>query len=123
MSRHRMRALTGHAGARGRSRMRKPALIALALAACAAPAARAGTPPPIGGLQLDWSTYTRKAQGSDNWPTTWAADGSVYTSYGDGDGFGGVRQSLGFARLSGDSARTVRGVDLPAGPLRSGKTY
>src|SRR3954447_10686892 len=111
MNGRRMRAFPATPVPPGRSRMRKPALIALALAACAAPAARAGTAPPIGGLQLDWSTYTRKAQGSDNWPTTWAADGSVYTSYGDGGGFGGARQSLGFARLSGDSARTVRGVD------------
>ena len=41
----------------------------------------------------------RKAPGSDNWPTTWASDGSVYAAWGDGGGFGNARVSLGFARL------------------------
>lgn len=71
-------------------------------------------------MDLDWSTYRRDAQGSDNWPTTWAADGDVYTSWGDGGGFGRDANdrayvSLGFARLRGDSARTVRGANLVGG--------
>jgi hypothetical protein len=56
-------------------------------------------------MDLDWSTYRHEAQGSDNWPTTWAADGNVYTSWGDGGGFGGSntlsRVSLGIARTEG----------------------
>ena len=48
----------------------------------------------------------RKAQGSDLWPLTWAADGSLYGAWGDGGGFDGDsnnvgRVSLGFARISG----------------------
>jgi CubicO group peptidase (beta-lactamase class C family) len=54
-----------------------------------------------------WSpadTVLRKAQGSDNWPITWADDGRLYTAYGDGLGFEpGVdkRLSLGFAKVTG----------------------
>ena len=107
--------------------MRTSALTALALAALAACPARADGPYPsrglITGLTFDWASFRQLAKGSDNWATTWAADGSVYTSYGDGDGFGDKRQSLGFARLTGSSAGTVRGANLPSGPLRSGKTY
>jgi len=29
----------------------------------------------------------RRAEGSDNWPITWADDGNLYTAYGDGWGF------------------------------------
>ena len=109
--------------------MRTPALSVLALAALAVSSARAGTGAPypmssaVSGMSLDWSTYTRLAAGSDNWPTTWAGDGSLYASFGDGPGFAGGRRSLGFARLAGSSARTVKGTDLPVGPLRSGKSY
>jgi hypothetical protein len=46
------------------------------------------------------------APGSDLWPVTWGADGNIYTSWGDGGGFGGTnsdgRVSLGFARISGN---------------------
>ncbi len=48
----------------------------------------------------------RGALGSDNFPTTWAADGPLYTSWGDGGGFGGSndhgRVGLGVARIEGD---------------------
>jgi len=53
----------------------------------------------------DPSTVCRKAPGSDNWPTTWASDGHLYTCWGDGGGFGGTnnegRVSLGVARIEG----------------------
>jgi hypothetical protein len=64
----------------------------------------------IAGINWDFSTLLshRKAIGSDIWPTTWAADDSVYTAWGDGGGFDGTerskmtgRSSLGFARISG----------------------
>ena len=99
--------------------MRRLLLATTGLAALAASPARgdAGLIRPI-----DWSTYTQLARGADNWATTWAADGSLYAGFGDGNGFQGQRQSLGFARLTGSSAQTVRGSDLPAG-ARSGKTY
>ena len=56
---------------------------------------------------MDWApkeNIIRKAQGSDNWPLTWADDDSLFTAYGDGNGFEpGVPEklSLGFAKVSG----------------------
>ena len=59
----------------------------------------------IKGITWDFSGLIRLAPGSDLWPTTWAADGNVYASWGDGGGFGGTndsgRVSLGFARIEG----------------------
>ena len=46
----------------------------------------------------------RKAEGSDNWPMTWADDGNQYTAYGDGWGFKpgtGKKLSLGLAEIVG----------------------
>ncbi len=40
--------------------------------------------------EIEWSpaeTVVRKAEGSDNWPITWADDDNLYTAYGDGWGF------------------------------------
>ena len=59
----------------------------------------------IKGVAFDWSTHIRLAEGSDNWPITWADDDHQYTSWGDGGGFGGTNQdgrvSLGVARIEG----------------------
>src|SRR5690242_2613376 len=76
----------------------------------------------ITSFSLDWNSLRRLAPGSDNWATTWADDGLLYGTWGDGDGFGGARVSLGFARLSGASARTIRGTNLP-GKAPDGKSY
>src|SRR5690349_11148792 len=103
--------------------MRSLALAGVGLVARAASPAPADAGPPITGLTLDWSTYRQLARGSDNWATTWAADGSLYTSYGDGNGFQGGRRSLGFARLTGGSAQAVQGSDLPGPPVPAGKSY
>jgi CubicO group peptidase (beta-lactamase class C family) len=49
----------------------------------------------------------RKAQGSDNWPMTWADDDNLYTAYGDGWGFEPrveKKLSLGFAKIAGSAA-------------------
>src|SRR3989440_7265781 len=97
-------------------------LLLATVALLAASPARADAGPPITGLTLDWSTYRQLARGSDNWATTWAADGSLYAGFGDGNGFQGQRQSLGFARLTGGSAQAVQGTDLPGTPA-AGKTY
>jgi len=54
------------------------------------------------------------APGSDNWPVTWADDGDLYTSYGDGNGFAPFTEqklSQGFARVSG-GGRTFRGENI-----------
>ena len=76
----------------------------------------------ITSFNLDWNSLQRKAPGSDNWAATWASDGLIYTTWGDGGGFGNVRVSLGFARLSGASARTINGTNLP-GNAPKGKSY
>lgn len=70
----------------------------------------AGVPPypqsqVIERVTWDFTNLVRLAPGSDLWPFTWAADDNLYTSWGDGGGFGGTnndgRVSLGFARVSG----------------------
>src|SRR3954447_3823994 len=112
---------SGRRRSRGENQMRAP-LPGILLALLAASPARADAAPPITGLTLDWSTFRQLARGSDNWATTWAADGSLYAGFGDGNGFQGGRQSLGFARLTGGSAQAVQGTDLPGTPA-AGKTY
>lgn len=52
----------------------------------------------------------RAAEGSDNFPMTWADDGHLYTAYGDGFGFEPFRSrklSLGFARVVGSATDYV----------------
>jgi hypothetical protein len=62
--------------------------------------------PVIADMILDWSTHERHALGSDNWQTTWANDGYLYSAWGDGGGVGAVgnagRVGLGYARIEGD---------------------
>ncbi len=46
----------------------------------------------------------RLADGSDNWPATWADDGDIYIAYGDGWGFKpktDIKLSLGLAKVHG----------------------
>lgn len=55
-------------------------------------------------------TVVRAAQGSDNFPLTWADDGNLYTAYGDGFGFEPLlttKLSLGFAHISGGPTNFV----------------
>lgn len=62
--------------------------------------------PVIAGLELDWSTHRREAQGSDNFQLTWADDNQLYGAWGDGSGFGAIkdswREGLGFSRIEGN---------------------
>jgi len=57
---------------------------------------------------VEWApagTIVRQANGSDNWPITWADDDNLYTAYGDGWGFEPKTEkklSLGFAKIVGD---------------------
>lgn len=57
------------------------------------------------GTDFNFGTHDQAAGGSDIWPTTWGPDNNIYTSWGDGGGFGGSnsdgRVSLGFARIEG----------------------
>jgi len=64
----------------------------------------------IEGITFDMSTHRQEALGSDQFGTTWAADGALYTAWGDGVGFGAAdyteqsgpfRASLGVSRLDG----------------------
>jgi len=51
------------------------------------------------------NTVIRLADGSDNWPCTWAEDDNMYTAYGDGWGFEPmtkIKLSLGLARVEGN---------------------
>lgn len=67
---------------------------------------------------LSWapaSQVLRLAEGSDNWPITWADDGHQYTAYGDGWGFEpkvDKKLSMGFARIEGDPWDAVRGINI-----------
>ena len=56
---------------------------------------------------VNWApdeTIIRRAEGSDNWPITWADDDNQYTAYGDGWGFEPKTKkklSLGIAKITG----------------------
>jgi len=73
----------------------------------AVPVSEAPCPPSSVIVGLDWapaSSVVRQAEGSDNWPLTWADDDALYTAYGDGWGFEPrvpQKLSLGFAKVSG----------------------
>ena len=60
----------------------------------------------IKGIELDWSSHQRGAEGSGDWGITWADDDHQYTAWGNGGGFGDVgpedKVFLGFARIEGD---------------------
>jgi len=87
--------------------------------------------PVIAGITWDFDRLVRLAPGSDLWPVTWADDGHLYTSWGDGGGFGGTnsqgRVSLGFARIEG-APSSFKGVNVWGGhrgshkPTFKGKT-
>ena len=90
-----------------------PALSAMAfgVANTPGPAAEAGQTSPyppspvIAGIVFDRDTWVKAAPGSDQFGTTWAADGNLYLAWGDGGGFEGTnsvgRASLGVGRIDG----------------------
>jgi CubicO group peptidase (beta-lactamase class C family) len=98
----------------------------------------AGAPYPASEVirKIEWSpvdAVIRRAEGSDNWPITWADDDNLYTAYGDGWGFEpkvDKKLSLGFAKIAGGpedfagvNIRTETGErrgDGHAGPKASG---
>ena len=65
-----------------------------------------------------WDTYTNAALGSDLWPVTWGPDDHLYTSWGDGGGFGGGdhdgRVAMGIARIEG-TPENWRGINVNGG--------
>ncbi|MHC4229110.1 MAG: serine hydrolase, partial [Planctomycetota bacterium] len=68
---------------------------------------RAPYPPSPVIKGIEWApveTIIRRASGSDNWPTTWADDGNLYSAYGDGWGFEPKTKkklSLGIVKIVG----------------------
>lgn len=80
---------------------------------------RAPYPPSAVIGDVQWApaeAIVRKAQGSDNWPMTWADDDNLFTAYGDGWGFEPrveKKLSLGFARIAGSAG------DFAAANVRS----
>ncbi|MEM7132311.1 MAG: hypothetical protein AAF702_38770 [Chloroflexota bacterium] len=81
--------------------------------------------------QITWDevdSIVRAASGSDNWPLTWASDGDLYTTYGDGNGFEpqiDTKLSLGFAKVTGGPEDfvgiNIRSEDEQFGGGASGK--
>ena len=60
------------------------------------------------------ATVIRIAKGGDNWPLSWAADGHLYTTYGDGYGFEpkvSEKLGLGFARVEG-TPPYIKGINI-----------
>ena len=72
----------------------------------------------IKGIHWQIEKITRLAPGSDIWTTTWAANDHLYTSWGDGGGFGGDnfkgRVSMGVARIEG-GPRDLRAFNVWGG--------
>jgi len=102
-----------------------PLVCGLSIAGCSqqsyAPADRPySASPVIKHVSWDFDGLIRKAPGSDLWPVTWASDGNLYLSWGDGGGFGGTnsdgRTSLGFARIEG-TPEDFRAVNVWGGKI------
>lgn len=86
----------------------------------------------VQGIELAFSTHHRAAQGSDNFPFTWADDDALYTAWGDGGGFGGTnglgRVGLGVARIKGgprqfDAKNIWGGHQSKSSAQFTGKSY
>jgi hypothetical protein len=92
---------------RGISRLLSICLFPLLMPTLAPAYAKKPYPPSPVIRSITWHAETLKsaAPGSDLWPVTWGPDGHIYTSWGDGGGFGGTnsdgRVSMGFARIAG----------------------
>ena len=76
----------------------------------------------ITGVWFNDSSIRTEAPGSDNWPITWAANDKLYTTWGDGGGFGGTndfgRVSLGVGRVEGNK-NNYYGVNIAGGANNS----
>ena len=57
-------------------------------------------------VAIDWSSFHRYADESDNFHLTWSADDRLYGAYGDGWGFVRTdisKRSIGVSRIAGTS--------------------
>ena len=102
------------------------AVLVVVLAMIAPAAATVPPYPPSSVIEaINWhaDTHRTDAGGSDLWPTTWGVDGHIYTSWGDGAGFGSDfpdeggpdRVSLGFARIEGLPSDNWIGININGG--------
>ena len=95
------------------------AMVGLALSPLPAPVIYADPPYPASQVieGIEWApagSIIRQANGSDNWPITWADDDDLYTAYGDGWGFQPRverKLSLGLAKIVGNPP-DFQGVNL-----------
>lgn len=77
-------------------------------------------PYPKSNLTIEFApkkTIVRMAKGGDNWPSTWADDGYMYTAYGDGNGFlpkTDIKLSLGLAKVEGNPT-LIKGYNIRSG--------
>jgi len=103
-----------------------PVVAAVTDRAGAAPLTLAPPYPPSPVVKrINWApkrSIVRLAEGSDNWPITWADDDAQYTAYGDGWGFEPRTEeklSMGFAKVVG-GPDDFRGVNIrsPTGETR-----
>jgi hypothetical protein len=79
----------------------------------------------IVGVEFDQSTLrTGLAEGSDQFPFTWADDGHLYTAWGDGWGFAetGSKMHMGVSRLEGGPTDFVA-TDLWGDPVSGGDSF
>ncbi|MCI0723306.1 MAG: beta-lactamase family protein, partial [Acidobacteria bacterium] len=92
-----------------------------------APTKTGATPYPPSPVinEIRWApkeTIARHAEGSDNWPMTWADDDALYGAYGDGNGFEPFipdKLSMGFARIAGRPPNfTGSNIRAPTGETR-----
>jgi hypothetical protein len=74
--------------------------------------------PVIQGIDFDTNHLQRAAPGSDLWPITWADNDELYTSWGDGGGFGGTDQdgrvAVGIGMIKGGPEDWI-GVNILGG--------
>jgi hypothetical protein len=118
--------------------------MAFLTSACLVVSARDEPPYPPSPVirEIVWApadTVVRRAAGSDNWPVTWADDGAIYTTWGDGHGFEGTpnarfgvgdpvpmvpqKLSMGFARVEGlPGSFTGTNIRSPAEQLGGGRS-
>lgn len=106
----------------GSAKFPMPLILAIWLVAAGHCAAAAPYPASlvITNVTFHWSSWRGRnlAPGSDNWPCTWSDDDNIYTSFGDGGGFGGNdntgRSGIGVARVQGPSS-AYTGVNVFGG--------
>ena len=101
-------------------------LAALAAAILLGGPAEAASGPPypvngtLAGVTFNTASFRQVAGSAEGWPSTAAADGTVYTAWGNGGGFGQNASSqafvsIGIGSLTGTDAASLQGTNLIGG--------